>query len=107
MTQTKKAPFISVFSLVVLFSSTLSSSPSFADAFINKAQYEDYSVRYQCAELLYHGDLAKKEAIVLKLEEEFGITDETFEAFDELIPVYEKDDDLLDNVRSRVKKECV
>ena len=106
MTQTKKAPLISVFSLVVLFSSTLLSSHSYAEAFISKAQYEDYSVRYQCAELRYHDDLAKKEDIVLKLEEDFGITDENFDEFDELIPVYEKDDKLLDNVRARVSKEC-
>tara|TARA_R110001592_G_scaffold86031_4_gene254057 strand:- start:4615 stop:4938 length:324 start_codon:yes stop_codon:yes gene_type:complete len=106
MTQTKKAPFISVFSLVVLFSSTLLSSPSHAEAFMSKAQYEEYSVRYQCADLNYHDDLAKKEDIVLKLEEDFGITDDTFEEFDELIPVYEKDDSLLDKVRYRVQKEC-
>ncbi|MFT6390026.1 MAG: hypothetical protein ACJAUP_003426 [Cellvibrionaceae bacterium] len=107
MTQTKKAPFISVFSLVVLFSGSLLSSPSFAEAFISKAQYEDYSVRYQCADLRYHDDLAKKEDILLKLEEDFGITDDTFEEFDELIPIYEKDNTLLDNVRARVKKECI
>jgi hypothetical protein len=106
MTQTKKAPFYSVFSLVVLFSSTLLPGTSFAEPFLSKAQYEDYSVRYQCAELRYHNDLAKKEEIVIKLEEEFGITEDTFEALDELIPVYEKDDDLLDNVRLRVQKEC-
>ncbi len=107
MTQTKKAPFNSVFSLVVLFSSSLFSNASFAAPFMSKAQYEDYSVRYQCADLQHHDDLAKKETIVLKLEEEFGINDDTFEAFDELIPAYEKDDDLLDKVRARVQKECI
>tara|TARA_R110001592_G_scaffold177076_2_gene417309 strand:+ start:121267 stop:121590 length:324 start_codon:yes stop_codon:yes gene_type:complete len=106
MTQTKKASYISVFSLVVLFSSILLSNTAHSDAFISKAQYEDYSVRYQCAELRYHDDLAKKEDIVLKLEEDFGITEETFDEFDELIPVYEKDDNLLNNVRTRVQKEC-
>ena len=106
MTQSKKAPLISVFSLVVIFSSTLLPSTSFAEPFISKTQYEDYSVRYQCAELLFHDDLAKKEELLLKLEADFGITDETFEAFDELIPIYEKDDSLLDNVRYRVQKEC-
>jgi hypothetical protein len=106
MTQTKKTPFTTIFSLVVLFSSSLLSSPSFAEAFINKAQYEDYSVRYQCAVLRFHDDLAKKEEILLKLEEDFGITDDTFDEFDELIPVYEKDNKLLDNVRARVSKEC-
>ena len=107
MTQTKKSPLTSVFSLVVLFSSTLLSNTSYADPLMSKAQYEDYSVRYQCAELRYYDDLAKKEDIILKLEEEFGITDDTFEAFDELIPLYERDDSLLDNVRARVNKECV
>lgn len=106
MTQTKKAPFSSIFSFVVLFSSTLISSYAFAEPFISKAQYEDYSVRYQCAELRYHDDLAKKEDLILKLEEDFGITEDTFDEFDELIPVYEKDSDLLDSVRDRVSKEC-
>lgn len=107
MPKFKKRPVNSIFSFVVLFSSTLISSNAFAEPFISKAQYEDYSVRYQCAELQHHDDLAKKESIVLKLEEEFGINDDTFEAFDELIPVYEKDDDLLDKVRARVQKECI
>ena len=106
MTQTNKVPFISFFSLVVLVFSNVLATTAQADPFISKAQYEDYSVRYQCAELRYHDDLAKKEDIVLKLEEDFGITDETFDEFDELIPVYEKDDKLLDNVRARVSKEC-
>ena len=106
MPKTKKVPFISIFSFVVLFSSTLISSNAFAEPFISKAQYEDYSVRYQCAELRYHDDLAKKEALILKLEEDFGITEDTFDAFDELIPVYEKDSNLLNNVRDRVNKEC-
>lgn len=107
MTQTKKASFNSFFSLVVLFSSSLFSHSSLADPFMSKQQYEDYSVRYQCAELRFHDDMAKKEELILKLEEDFGISDDTFEVFDELIPVFEKDTALLDNVRVRVQKECV
>tara|TARA_B100000446_G_C10407567_1_gene289815 strand:+ start:80 stop:403 length:324 start_codon:yes stop_codon:yes gene_type:complete len=106
MTQPKKEPLLSVFSLVVLFSSPLLSTTAYSEAFISKAQYEDYSVRYQCAELRFHDDLAKKETIVLQLEEDFGITEDTFDEFDELIPVYEKDDNLLDKVRTRVQTEC-
>lgn len=106
MHQTKKAPYISIFSFVVLYASTVFSNHAFAEAFISKAQYEDYSVRYQCAELRFHDDLDKKEAVIIKLEEDFGITDDNFEVFDELIPVYEKDTDMLDNVRARLSKEC-
>lgn len=73
---------------------------------MSKAQFADYSVRYQCAELKFHDDLAKKEQILMALEKDFGINDETFDAFDELIPEFEKDDDLLDSIRDRVQKEC-
>jgi hypothetical protein len=106
MIRSKKASLNSRFIFVAFFSSTLFTSNVFAEPFMSKAQYEDYSVRYQCAELQYYNDLAKKEEIILKLEEDFSITDDTFEEFDALIPIYEKDDSLLDNVRARVSKEC-
>lgn len=106
MTQTKKATDLSFFSLVVFFSGTLLSNALHAEPFMTKTQYEDYSVLYQCAEQRFHDDLAKKEEVVLKLEDEYGINDDTFEAFDALIPEFEQDGSLLDNVRARVKKEC-
>ena len=106
MTQSKKASFNSVFSFVILFSSTVFINMAFAEPFMSKAQYEDYSVRYQCAGIRYHDDLAKKEALLLKLEEDFGISDDTFDEFDELIPAYEKDNNLLNTIRARVNKEC-
>ena len=106
MILTKKASFNSVLSFMVLFSATLFTSKALAESFMSKAGYEEYSVRYQCAELQHYNDLVKKEEIILKLEEDFGITDDTFEEFDALIPIYEKDNNLLDNVRARVSKEC-
>lgn len=96
----------SVLSLVFFLSGSFFSNLLMADAFMTKAQYEDYSVGYQCAQLKFHDDLTKQEEVIIKLEQDFGITDDTFEAFDELIPVYERDNDLLDNIRNRVKKEC-
>ena len=102
----KKTPLNVIFSFILVISSALISSHSYAEPFMNKAQYADYSVRYQCAELQYHDNLEKKEQIIIKLEEEFGINDETFDAFDELIPELERDDDLLDRIRARVNKEC-
>lgn len=106
MSQVKKAPLKPVFYFAVIFSSILFTSNSYAEALMSKAQFADYSVRYQCAELKFHDDLAKKEQILMALEKDFGINDETFDAFDELIPEFEKDDDLLDSIRDRVQKEC-
>ena len=107
MNQAKKASLLSVFSFAVMVSSSLFSSLSYAAPFMSKVQYEDYSVRYQCAELRFHDDLEKKEHALIKLEEDCGINDDTFDIFDELIPEFERDDDLLDRIRNRVQKECV
>ena len=73
---------------------------------MTKAQYADYSVLYQCAEINFHQDLTKKESELIRIEEKFGLNDDNFDAFDELITEYERDDTLLDTVRERITKEC-
>ncbi|KZY62623.1 hypothetical protein A3740_03845 [Oleiphilus sp. HI0068] len=85
---------------------TLFSPNSFANPLMSKEQYADYSVRYQCAEILFHNNLQKKEAELIKIEDQYGLTDDNFDAFDELITEYERDDTLLDTVRERITKEC-
>jgi len=107
MNQTQNTSPFSAVSFVVLFSMLLFSSVSLSNELMSKEQYTDYSVRYQCAKLRFHDDLAKQEQEILNLETDFGLTDENFEAFDELVQQYEKDNDLLDDIRARVTKECV
>jgi len=87
-------------SLVVL------SSQTWADALMTKSQYADYSVLYQCADINFHSDIIKKEAELIRIEESFGLNDDNFDAFDELITEYERDDTLLDSIRDRTKTEC-
>ena len=87
-------------SLVVL------SSHAAAEALMTKSQYADYSVLYQCADIKFHGDLAKKEEELIRIEDSFGLNDDNFDAFDELITEYENDDSLLKTVRVRTKTEC-
>jgi len=87
-------------SLVVL------SSQSWADALMTKDQYADYSVLYQCADINFHNNLAKKEAELMRIEDSYGLTDDNFDAFDELITEYERDDVLLDTIRERTRTEC-
>ena len=82
------------------------SSQTWADAVMTKAQYADYSVQYQCANINFHNDMEKKEAELIRIENSFGLNDDNFDAFDELITEYERDDTLLDNIRSRTKTEC-
>jgi hypothetical protein len=82
------------------------SSQSWADALMTKDQYADYSVQYQCADINFHDDMGKKEAELLRIENSFGLNDDNFDAFDELITEYERDDTLLDKIRSRAKTEC-
>ena len=100
------SPFSAV-SFGALFSMLLLSSNGQANELMSKAQYADYSVRYQCAQLRFHDDFAKKEQEIMNIETDFDLTDENFEAFDELVQEYEKDNDLLDAIRARVTKECV
>jgi hypothetical protein len=78
-----------------------------ANELMSKAQYADYSVRYQCAQLRFHDDLAKQGEEIVKIETDFGLNEDNFEAFDELVQAYEKDDALLDDIRARVSKECI
>jgi len=87
-------------SLIVLSTNT------WAQPLMNKIQFSDYSVLYQCADIKYSGDMEKKEAELIRIEERFGLNDDNFDAFDELITEYERDDTLLDNIRLRVSKEC-
>lgn len=73
---------------------------------MTKAQYADYSVQYQCADINFHNDMNKKEAELIRIENSFGLNDDNFDAFDDLITKYERDDALLDTIRSRSKTEC-
>jgi len=82
------------------------SSQAWADALMTKAQYADYSVQYQCADLNFHNDMEKKEAELIRIENSFGLNDDNFDDFDELITEYERDDALLDSIRNRAKTEC-
>ena len=79
---------------------------SFAAPLMSKAQYADYSVQYQCADVNFHNDLEKKEAELIRIEDQYGLNDDNFDAFDDLITDYERDDSLLDTIRERVSKEC-
>jgi len=95
-------------SIAITFSILLMvlSSQTWAEAIMTKAQYADYSVQYQCADINFHNDMEKKEAELIRIENSFGLNDDNFDAFDELITEYERDDALLDSVRSRTKTEC-
>ena len=84
----------------------LSSQISADTALMTKAQYADYSVQYQCADINFHNDMEKKEAELIRIENSFGLNDDNFDAFDELITEYERDDVLLDSIRTRTKTEC-
>lgn len=107
MNQARNASPFSAVSFVVLFSILACSSYSQANELMSKQQYTDYSVRYQCAKLRFHDDLAKQEQEIMNIDTDFGLTDENFEAFDELVQEYEKDNNLLDEIREKVSKECV
>ncbi|MFT6123554.1 MAG: hypothetical protein ACJAWS_002887 [Oleiphilaceae bacterium] len=95
-------------SIATIFSLSLIifSSQSWANALMTKAQYADYSVQYQCADINFHNDMNKKEAELIRIENSFGLNDDNFDAFDDLITEYERDDALLDTIRSRSKTEC-
>jgi hypothetical protein len=82
------------------------SCQSWAEALMTKAQYADYSVQYQCADINFHNDMEKKEAELIRIENSFGLNDDNFDAFDELITEYERDDALLNSIRSRTNTEC-
>lgn len=77
-----------------------------ADTIMTKAQYADYSVQYQCADINFHDDIEKKETELIRIEDSYGLNDDNFDAFDELITEYERDDTLLDQIRARTKTEC-
>jgi hypothetical protein len=83
------------------------STHSTANELMSKAQYADYSVLYQCAEISFHDDLNKKEAELIRIEDKYGLTDDNFDDFDDLVTSYERDDNLLDTIRDRVSKECI
>ena len=86
---------------IILISSYVSAEP-----LMSKPQYADYSVLYQCAGINFHQDLAKKEDELIRIENKFGLTDDNFDAFDDLVTEYERDDELLNNIRERVITEC-
>ncbi len=106
MSQTRHASYLSHLTAVLLISPLFSSGLAMANELMSKAQYADYSVRYQCAQLKHNDDFAKKEEAILAIEDDFGLTEDNFEAFDELVQNYEQDNALLDDIRARVTKEC-
>ena len=89
--------------LVALF---MTASNANAEPLMTKSQYADYSVQYRCAEQLYHHDLTKKEEELIRIEDAFGLNDDNFDEFDELITEYERDDSLLDSIALRAQTEC-
>ncbi|MDX1450993.1 MAG: hypothetical protein R3183_00445 [Oleiphilaceae bacterium] len=93
----------SFFAVILLGTSTHAFSE---EPFMSAKQYEDYSVRYQCILNRFHDDLEKKEEALVKLDEDFGLNEDNFDAFDELASEYERDQDLLDEVRARVAETC-
>lgn len=97
-----KTSLLSIVAMALLISGQVH-----ANELMTKAQYADYSVRYQCTQLRFHDDLSKQGEEILKIENDFGLNEDNFEAFDELVQAYEKDDALLDEIRARVSKECV
>lgn len=84
----------------------ISATAVHAEPLMTKAQYQDYSVQYRCAEKRFHDDLNKKEAELVRIENDFGLNDDNFDEFDELVTEYERDDTLLDEVNRRVETEC-
>ncbi len=84
----------------------LSGTSAFASPLMSKAQFEDYSVSYQCINIKFHDDLDKREGQLISLEEKFGLNDDNFDAFDELITKYENDEALLNRIRQRVSQSC-
>ncbi len=84
----------------------LSVTAAHAEPLMTKAQYEDYSVRYQCIEMEHVHDLNAKEEALIALEQKYNLSDDTFDAFDELVSEYERDDELLDRIITRVREEC-
>lgn len=97
----------SIFTVVTATLSLGLSTSTLADEpFMSEKQYENYSVRYQCILNRFHDDLEKKEQALIQLDDDFGLNDDNFDAFDELASEYERDQDLLDEVRARVSEEC-
>jgi hypothetical protein len=84
----------------------LSASVVFAAPVMTKAQYEDYSVLYHCTEIKVFDDLKDKSAEQQGIDKQFGVSEENYPEFEQLIDAYEKDSALLDRVRDRVNKEC-
>jgi len=92
--------------LLFLLIGTSFTSIAVAEPVMSKAQYADYSVQYRCIELKLHDDLEKKEQALIKLDDKFGLHEDNFDAFDELITEYERDEALLESVNLRAKNEC-
>jgi len=93
--------------LIHLVAGLLLATASWSEPLMSKAQYEQYSVLYRCAQIQHHDDLDKQESELIAIEKKFGLNDDNFDAFDELITEYERDEALLERIRVRVKKECI
>src|SRR3990167_7308168 len=93
-------------SLLLCFLLSVASIGNTAEPIMTKSENEDYSVKYRCIEVQHVQDLEAKEAALAELESRYKLTDDNFEAFDELMRVYEQDAALLDRIRDRVQKEC-
>jgi len=89
-----------------LIAGTLFSSAALAEPVMTKAEYADYSVAYRCIEQRFHDNLDKKEEALVALDEKFGLNDDNFDDFDDLITEYERDALLLDSINQRAQTEC-
>lgn len=92
--------------MTALLTSLIPAMAQAAPPVMTKAQYADYSVQYRCIQQNYHDDLDKKEAELIKLEEQFGLNDDNFDAFDELVTEYERDAAMLDSITERAREAC-
>ena len=81
-------------------------STAWANPVMTKKQYEDYSVLYHCMEIKGFESLDAKNAEQLRIDKMFGLTDDNYESFEQLITEYEADADLLERIRVRANKEC-
>lgn len=83
-----------------------SPSNSLAAPLMSKEQYINYAVQYRCINHEYHDDLNKKEEELIRLDEKFGLNDDNFDAFDELVTEYERDAQVLDQIITRAREQC-
>lgn len=95
-------------SLLMVFGmlSGLLSSSAWSEPLMTKEKYIEYSVQYRCINQKFHDDLSKKEDALIQLDDTFGLNDDNFDAFDELVTEYERDAQVLDTIIARTREQC-